>query len=255
MMSCVKTTGPMQKRLRTTSTTPVIEWFTPWMPAIAMDAATAVLKMVNVAGNFRATPVVQTATVRTDKPSSASTIGALSGQTATDEYYFDEADFSLSALTAGKTFVRFGLLYDVSSVGQGQADVQLEVWFRQCGYLLPPVTVHVDATTADLRFIPLSGWLPTLGVVKVEGTIVITSLTDDLTAVLTYRTSDTSPEEADTWNQSGIGTPRSADIEENTGEQTVSTSNKALIQVGLMYSSSGTFGQADIAVAIGIRTS
>jgi hypothetical protein len=225
------------------------------MHAIAMDAAAAILKMANLAGNFRATPVVQTAAVRTDKPDSASGIGTLSNQAASGEYYFDAADFSLSALTAAKTFVRFGLLYDVSSVGQGQADVQLEVWYRQCGYLLAPVSVHVVATDAQLRYLPLSGWLPALGVVKVEGTIVISSLTDDLTAQLTFRTAETSPEDPDDWDDTGIGTPRSANIEENTGELTVNTNGKGLIQIGLMYSSSGSFGQADIAVALGIRTS
>ena len=53
-----------------------------------------------------------------------------------------------------------------------------------------------------------------------------------------------------------MGTLFTTDTETNDGEQPVTTTNKMLIQAGFFYyAPGGSFGQADVSVAIGVRSS
>ena len=137
----------------------------------------------------------------------------------------------------------------------GQADVTVAFAVRQCGSLQPNVNVHLVATTSDSHVVPISGWMSTLGVVAVEGTFVITGVTGAISVKLTYRTATTSPEQPDAWNTTGLGSAYTSATEDNTGELTPTTTDKALIQFGLLFSTSSTFGQADVLVALGLRSS
>ena len=254
-MSCVKSVRPAQQHLVATSTTDTLVWFTDWMSAVALDDCVAVLKLANVSGNFRAQPAVQTAGVRGDKPDAGSVVG--SQQTTTGEYFYSVSDFDIDALTVAKTLVRFGVACDISSSpGLGQADVSLELALRQCGKLLAPWSGHLVATSSDDQFVPITEWLPALGVVAFQGTLVISSLTGSFRILLTYRTATASPELPGAWDPTGRGSAYTADGEVNTGELTPTTTGKMWIQLGIRYDlTSGTLGQADVAALIGVRAS
>lgn len=256
-MSCVTVLPAVQKHLVATSGTDSYEYFTDWMPAIAMDAATATLKLRNLAGYFRATPVVQTADVRTDIPNAPTLIGALANQAANGEFFISASTFDLATLTTGKTYVRFGVAFDVSTTPSlGQADVTLQVSYRQCGSLGKAWSGHVVARSTDACFVPIGGWLPAMGVVKLEGTIAISGLSGPLELLLAYRTAETSIESPDAWITTGMGSALTSAGETNTGELTPTTTGKMWIQPGLKYDlTSGTFGQADVTVLLGIRSS
>lgn len=256
-MACVTVLPAIQKHLVATSGTDCVEYFSDWMPAIAMDAATAALKLRNVTGYFRATVVVQTAEVRTDIPNTPTLIGAITGQTVDGETFFSAATFDLATLTTGQTYVRFGVAYDVSTTPSfGQADVTLQVAFRQCGSLGKAWSGQLVARSSDACFVPIGAWQPAMGVVKLEGTIAISGLTGAFELSLAYRTAATSIESPDAWITTGMGSALTTADETNTGELTPTTTGKMWIQPGLKYDlASGTFGQADVTVLLGIRSS
>lgn len=256
-MACVRVTPAVQKHLESVNATDSVTWFFDWMPAIAMDEAFAILKMWNTINNFRASLVVQTAAVRTDKPDAPTLIGSLVNQAADDEYFFTAAAIDLATLVAGKTYVRFGVAHDMSTGSSvGQSDVTLQLSYRQCGSLQAPWVGHLIATSSTNQFTPISGWLPAQSVLKVTGTIAFTSLTGALRIVLTYRTALATPELPDAWNTTGLGTPITTAGFTNTTELPVSLSDKMWVQIGVMYwLNSGTLGQADLMILLGIRSS
>ena len=256
-MSCVKVTPQVQLRLESQNTADVFTTFTEWLAAMAMDDATITMKMWNTSNNFRATPAVQTAEIRTDKPDAPAAIGSLVNQTADGEYFFEATTVDLAAHTAGATFVRFGVIHDVSSVPNlGQADVTLQVAYRQCGALQAPWSGTLVATTSDNHFVPIGGWMPALGVTALEGTIVVTSLSGGLSIDLTYRTAVATPGLPGAWATSVLVTPITAAGESNTGEQAVAVTDRMWLQPGLRFwRNTGTFAQAEVSVVLGVRSS
>lgn len=252
-MSCVETTTEARATVWAMSTTEVPHWLTEWMPAIGMDDATAVMKVSNVAGGVALRPVVQVAEVRPDKPSAAAAIGT--SKTTNDDFFFSASDFSLAAKTAGNTYVRFGVMVKISSApGMGQADVCLQLALRQCGALLAPATAHLVATSATKQYLPITGFLPVLGVSKVELTAIVSSLLGGLEGMLTFRLASTSPEDPEAWDDTGIGSVFDADGESNDGEQTYTATGAMWVQFGFMYYTAGGVGQADVTLLIGVRS-
>ena len=255
-MACSTLLPPAQVTLLSMSTTKRYTWLTGWMPAMAMDAAAATLKLVGVLGAFRGQPAYQLATARSEKPSAPVAVG--SQQTADGEYYYGASDFALDAATPGTTFIRFGIAHDISSSpNQGVADATLQVVLRQCGEHLKAWTGHLQTLTTSNQYVPITGWMPALGVVKVQGTIVVSSLVGNFRVILTYRTATASPESPGLWDSTGIGSAITADGESNTGELAVTTTGKMWIQLGLRYelTSGSALGQADVSVLPGIRHS
>lgn len=252
-MHCVKATPEATANLTATSTTPTYTWLTGWMPAIGMDAATATLKLTNMANAMRVQPCYQLAYTRTDKPSAPALV-AQTVYSTDNEYFISATDYALSGVTPGQTYIRFGVAGKVNtSPNTGTCDVALQVFTLSFGMLLPPWTGHVVATDSTQVFIPVSGWLPTLGVLKFEGTVVVSDLTGSWTMKLTYRTATASPESPDAWNTTGLGSAINANGESNTGELTPTTTGKAWIQAGFYCQTSSGVGQADVSVVLGVR--
>jgi len=255
-MACVRVTDPVQHHLITSAATDSIQYFTEWMPAIGMEDALATLKLANVSGGFRATVVVQTAAVRADKPDAPTLIGSIANQTSDDEFFFSAATVGIGTLVEGKAWVRFGVAYDVSSTpAVGQADVTLQLAIRQCGSMLAPWTGTLSTVTSEDGFVAITGWLPALAVVDFQATIVLSSKVGAIRLKLTYRTAETSPEAADTWDPTGLGNDLSADGETTQGALAPTTTGKMWIQLGIRFDlTSGTYAQADVAALIGIRS-
>ncbi len=232
----------------------VYYWLTGWMPCIAMDSALSTLKLMNCANNVQVMAAVQFAACRTDKPSVPTTVGSV--RSSDNEYLTSTTDYGIAASAAGNTFVRFGVACKVSAAGQGRADVAFQPSFVQLGKLLPPWTGHLVAQGGTKVFIPISAWLPAIGVVKVEATITIGDLTNNLQVNLTTRTALASPEAPDAWDVTGLLTPLAGNGETNSTEVTVASApGKAWIQFGLWFNqSTGTnVGQCDITVLLGVR--
>lgn len=253
-MSCVRITPPVQLRLVSVNSSDSHVWYTDWMPAIAMDDATITMKFWSKSGNLRVAPAVQVAAVRTDKPDdSPTTIDTL--KTTADEYFYTAATVDIDGLTAGKTFVRFGVVYNSSS-GLGEGDVTLQVAYRQCGSLTTPWSGHLIAYTNNAHYIPISGWLPALGVDAIEATRSLGSLVGSLNFVLTYRTALATPDLPGEWGGTTLGGTVSANGESITGEVSVGVTDKMWIQFGLKYwSDNNAFCEGDVMVLLGIRSS
>lgn len=254
-MSCVRLLPQVQHHLDAWSTTAVINWFTPWQAAVAMDAAAATMKIANTSGGISLQVYVQLAESRIDKPSAAIAVGT--GQTTDIEYYISAADFDLATVVPGNAFIRFGVGHKITGTPptQGQADVTLEVTYQQCGMFLPAWANHLVAVSTTKQFIPISGWMPALGVVKIGGVVVATGRTGNIVAILTFRVAETSTELPDPWDDTGIGSVFS-NGEQNTDEIPVTTTGNMWVQIGVMYflSSGTTPGNLDLSILLGIRS-
>lgn len=253
-MSCVRPLPPAHHHVEATSTTAVCTYLTDWLPGIAMDAATATLKLANTSGSISVQACIQMAIARTDEPSAPSTVGT--AQTTNVEYYISAPTFDLATVVPGNAFIRFGVSYKVTTTpNQGQADVIREVAYRQCGVFLPPWRDHLVAVSTTRQFVPVTGWLPALGVLKIEGAVVVSSVTGNFVAIFTYRTAEASPDLPSAWDTTGIGSAFNGG-EQNTGELPVTTTGMMWVQIGVMYylSSGSTPGNADLSVLLGIRS-
>ena len=237
------------------TTTYVNYWLTGWMPCIAMDSALSTLKIVNCVNNVEVVAAVQFATCRIDKPSAPTEVGTV--RTSDNEYQTSTTDYGIAATAPGNTYVRFGVACKVSQAGQGRADVAFQLSFVQRGTLIAPWTGHLLAPGPTKIFVPVSGWLPAIGVVKVRATITIGDIANNLQLVLTTRVASTSPEAPDAWDPTGLITALAANGETtSTAEITVAAAaGKAWLQFGLWHNqSTGTnVGQADVTVLLGIR--
>ena len=142
-------------------------------------------------------------------------------------------------------------------VVEGRADVAFQLSFVQRGRMMAPWTGHLMAPGPTKIFVPVTGWLPAIGVVKVRATITIGDIANNLQLVLTTRVASTSPESPDAWDATGLITALAANGETtSSAEITVAAAaGKAWIQFGLWHNqSTGTnVGQADVTVVLGIR--
>lgn len=257
-MSIIQTPPEAEASVSALSTTATFTWLTGWLPAIAVDAGTLVLKVANLVNSMRLLPAYQLAEVRTDKPSAPTTFGGLTAVSSDNEYFYSASDLGLSSLTPGQTFFRVGVAHYVNTApNTGKADVALSFAYRQLGRLLAPWSGHLVAVSTTNQFVPITGWMPAMSVVKFAATYVVASLTGNFQVKLTYRTATTSPESPDAWDTTGLGSLVSANTEDNSGELTPTTTGKMWIQLGLMYSlsSGSTPGQADVMVLPAVRES
>jgi hypothetical protein len=110
-MACGNALPPGGTHVSTTSTTANYVWLTNWMPAIGLDTVRLATKIRNLSGSIQIQPAMQVALVRTEKPASPTTLDA--AQTANGEYCTGDED--VSASTAGKQWVRFGVAVSLTT--------------------------------------------------------------------------------------------------------------------------------------------
>lgn len=241
---------PVQKDLVSTTTTALTTYFTEWVSAVGMDVGRATMKVANASGNIGLQFCIQVAETRTDIPSAPTAVGSV--QSSDGEYYLAPGTLDLASVTPGKAFIRFGVQHKVSTGSQGQATVTLQVATLQCGMFLPAWRASLGAVSAEKLYVPISGWMATVGVAAVEAVYVISSVTGDVVAKLTFRTATTSTEAPSAWNTAGLATLAG---EDNTGEISMATPNAGSmwVQIGIMYYTTGTAGNMDLSVLLGIR--
>lgn len=257
-MPCGGLTKKVSKRLNAYSATAAQEWFTDWLPAIGLDESMFVFKArAATSGNFEAQVIMQTASVRTDEPDPTSNLGT--GQTTSGgtSFSYNPGVQGISASTAGKMFVRFGVAYKFAS-GESQcsADVELEVSYKQCGDLVGAATHQLSTVTTDDQYVAITPWLPGILVDKVKAALIINSLTGNFRCRLAYRTAPTSKESPSGWNLvTDANAPYTAG-EFCTSDLPVTVGSNMCIQFGLMYDlSAAGSGQATVAAVIGTRRS
>ena len=132
-MACSKLSGAIEKRLTATGTANAFTPFTPWMPAIGLDKARAVVKARSVTGNFRCQLAIQTADARTDVPGDW-----VRAKESADDYLAGPGEKTVDVSVIWKTsstfFARFGVLYNYTGrPAVTEADVSLQVAFDACG--------------------------------------------------------------------------------------------------------------------------
>lgn len=249
--SCSAPPAGGQVHVVATSTDAIYTWLTPWMLAPGASNAKCTLKRRAVTGNLQCQVAYQTAAVRTDKPDDPATIGA--AQSGAGEYCTGKVD--ISAGTASKTWIRFGVAASLTQAGSpGQADVSLDSATDACGQLVGTTTVSPVTYSTTNGFVPVTGWLPALAVEKLRATIVISGLVGNFQCRLAYRVATTSKETPGAWSTT-FDAWRTADGEYNTGDLTPTTGSDMWVQVGLQFAnSSGTaVGQATVTSAVHAR--
>lgn len=240
-----------------TSSTYVYFWLTRYISCMAMDAVQSTIKVANLSGNLQITPFVQLAAVRPDKPSAPAGVPAVTPTviSTTSENIIPAADYAMSGLAPGYTYARFGVGCKVSSGSQGTADLAFQLSFLQLGMLLAPWTGHLVASSTTPVFVPISAWMPALGITAFEATMVIGDLTGLCIVDLVYRTAEKSIENPDAWSAGILNAALSANGETNSLERSVTLTGKMWVQAGLVYklTSGSTVGQMDINVLLGVR--
>lgn len=132
--------------------------------------------------------------------------------------------------------------------------MSLQLSMLQLGSVSRPWSGHLVATSSNKQFLPVGPWMPALSALKFQPTLIVSDIGGNLEINFTYRTAATSPETPDPWNTSGLLTPITMNSEANYGEQAPTLTNKMWVQPGLYYDvTSGTLGQADVSVLLGVR--
>ena len=107
-------------------------------------------------------------------------------------------------------------------------------------------------SATDEKIIPISGWLPSLLVDKVEAAGLIGSRAGNIEMMLCYRTATTSPEAPAAWTTSPDleAAWHTTDGEFNTGELSLTLGSYQWVQFGLrVKNTSGTaLGQMDVSL-------
>jgi hypothetical protein len=261
-MGCGKTGPPTTKRLRTTQTAGQFEPYTDWIPAVGLDKVKMVIKRKSVqlagtAPTFNVKPAIQIALVRPDNPDDWAVIGNPNPFTGGGEDNTGVLD--VSATTAGKFFVRFGVQYYLggTSPTDGQADVEVQVSYVSCGSIVGTMTQELQAfnTTTD-SFVAITGWVPAMDAEKAVAAFVISDLANNFRTLLVYRKAATSIQTPSGWTSLEGTTYRTANGETTTGEVTLTVGTDMFVQFGVAFSQSSAGsapGRATVSTSVAVR--
>lgn len=255
-MGCGKKTPPNQQTLATADSVIRYEPFTKWMPVIGIDNAILLLKVRSMFGTLHFQPAVQYADVRTDLPGSWGDLGTMQTGGA-GEYNTG----SVQLAGGSQFFVRFGVGYKSSTGGsRAEADVQHEAAFVQCGRVVGTFDETLVATDTGLRYVAITGWMPSVDIEKVKATFVRTSLLGSGFQVkLAWQKASTSVENPGSWAAVPSAPAYTTAGEANTTELNLAASygtpREMWVRFGLEYTlTTGSFGSAAVGGAIAVRT-
>lgn len=261
-MGCGKTGQPTTKRLRTTVTTGQFEPYTDWIPGVGLDEVKMVIKRKSVqlagtAPTFNVKPAIQVALVRPDNPDDWALIGNPSPFVGAGENNTGVLD--VSATTAGKFFVRFGVQYYLGGTAptDGQADVEVQVSYASCGSIVGTMTQELQAfnTTTD-SYVAVTGWVPAIDADKAVAAFVISDIANNFRTLLAYRKAATSIQSPSGWTSLEGSTYRNGNGETTTGEVTLSAGTDMFVQFGVAFSQSSAGaapGRATVSTSVAVR--
>jgi hypothetical protein len=150
-MSCSSLLPATQQHLVATSTTLVYVAMTDWIPVAGLGRLKGVLKLRNADSTFRAYFAGQTASVRTDKPDAWATFG--SSQTDDGEICVGDNAVDMS----DKAFVRFGIGFQLTEAGFGQADATFQMSYDACGRVVGTQQLSLRTATTTDAYEPITG--------------------------------------------------------------------------------------------------
>lgn len=262
-MGCSRKGKSVLKRLVTTSTVEQFEPYSEWQLGIGVDDLMLVIKRksVQTAGTapvFNVKPAIQIALVRPDDPGNWVVISNLGPYTGPGES--NTAVINISALTTGNFFFRVGVSYYLSGTTptSGQADVEVEAVYTQCGSLIGSMTQELQAfNTSTNSFVAITGWVLAMDAQQVCAAYIVSNLVNNFRCRLVYRTADTSTQVTSAWLDIAGGlTYVSANGETTTADQTLSITTAMYVQFGLAFSQStpgAAPGQATVSTAVAVR--
>lgn len=248
-MSCCLLTPETWASIVATSTTSVFLPTTEWIPCTGLDTMQAVIRMRNAGTYIQISAAYQTAEVVTTNPDAPATVGNALGENGAALVVQD-----ISATTASKTYIRFGLVYSLSSASTPEtADVSVQVSYRLQGRLLGSFSQQFVAPDTSAQYLPIGDWVSTLEANKVKGAFVVSGAAD-FGYRLAYQTAESVVESPGAWTVLEADwvttyTPRCS------GQLTLETSGKMWIRFAIGYqASSGSNKQAYISGALFVRS-
>lgn len=225
--------------------------YTEWIPVTGMDTARVAFMLRARTGNFECSPAYQLAEVLTDKPDDWTQTGSFRN---TESSF--TADIDLTSVNGSHFFIRFGIAYKSTS-GSGGADVRLTLTYNSTGRVLGKKTLslHVD-TTLD-QFQPVTRWVPALDMAKAKARVVLTDgTTNQFKYGLAIRTATSDPDDPDgAWADVGttLQTITTTNEQRLISDQTITTSGKTWMQLGVVYEKVSTQAQATLFIEIASR--
>ena len=203
-MSCIHSTGPVEKRVTATSTTEIFVPMTAWIPALGVDQVRFGLRLLADSGGLQGRPAYQTATAVVGESGSGGRDVPQGLGTPTTEALSSQS-FAVNLGTV--QYVRFGVLVSLVQGGApGQADVMLQAQVPGCGKPLGRWTdqIHIGGNTSP-AVIPVTGYLPALKLQEIRAATVVVGMSCLLQTRLYLQTANVSPETPNAWIGLGQG--------------------------------------------------
>lgn len=252
-MSCIKNTGPVDRRVVVTSTTEIFIPLTDWLPALGVDQVRFGFRLLAESGGLQGRPAYQTATAVIDEAGSGGR-AVPQGLGTPVSGPLDALTFALSLGTV--QWVRFGVMVSLDQAGApGQGDVLLQATFPGCGKPLGRFVeqVHIGGNTSA-AVVPITGYVPALSFERFRSAIVVTGVSGALQTQLAIQTADVSSKTPNGWQP--LGQPVSGarkDCEEHdvTSFTDPSVGTKPLLaRIGLSYNLASGSNEAYASVGI-----
>jgi hypothetical protein len=239
-------------------TTAICVPFTEWSPCVGVDAVQAAMILAALsmgAGSAQAQLAYQTAPVRVDNPDVWAAVPSgltVSGSTTTSGA---SSSIDVSSLTAGKAWIRFGVLLSVAVGGTppAVADVTLAMANTDVGAMVGNWRGQLVATVTSDAYMAVTGWTVSLAAQKVMAAIIVASASTNFRHRLVYRVAPTMQAVPGAWTDIATEVNQSGNLERNTGRLALTLGANLFVQFGLAYSSSSGTSVADVQVSVGAR--
>jgi hypothetical protein len=251
-VTCTQTPAAVQKRCSSDIATLQYEWFTPFLPVIGVDDIDADMKVRAMLNTLHWQLAAQYCTIRTDKPSDPVLLDSLQ-TTGAGERCVNGVQLA----GANEMFFRIGMAYKSSTGGTlAAADIWQQIAYNACGSIIATGSQRLEATSTDTRFIEITDFIPRKSAAKVKIVFVASGFNGaNFRFQAAQQKVATSREVPGAWALLQGANYYTAAGEYNTGEIALSYSGDWESRFGIGYNlSSGSFGQADLAWAVAVRT-
>lgn len=219
-------------------------------------AALIVAGQSTAGGNVGTQLAYQTATVRTEVPDAwalvSTAIGA--GLDVVGESTGCSAELNVSAITADKAWVRWGIGFSMNTGGTapGSAEVTLTVAGVAKGMMIGTWSGHLTSSTTSDTNIPVTGWVPAIWAQTVFVALLVTSAAANFRLRLIVRVAGASKESPGNWANT-TDTNNSGNQTRGISDATLAPGSNLWVQFGLAYSSSSGTAGGEVSISVGVR--
>ena len=247
VMGCVNTTPETWREAPVNVTTTVYIWFTGWVPAVGLDSVKALLFRKNTGTYVQSQVAYQTAATRPSEPDAPGVLG--NAQTGNGAYCMSLTD--ISATTASKMYIRFGVALNLTQGNPDKAEVGMQFCTVNYGTILSSKEFDLLAPDTTSLYVPVTDWFPSVMISKSKAVFNLMNPTATFRCRMAYQTAATRVESPSTWSSNDGWKSTSGEV--NTTEVTA-TSSDFWMRLGIEYQcSSGTNQSANVKVVTGIR--